>query len=458
MIEDIKILLRCKESYVRIFKFLFLFFVPLASQNKDIKIPTLDSTQIKLSLDSLLDKQNSITLEYHLRSYDIRNHNSYYKTVDSGKVADSLILICNNQFKDQIVKHILQPFRNISIGNQYSIMSQELSSKYYFINKIPSFQYRIFGEKKIAALIFLKPDFNSFLTGSFGLSKIDNQVDFIGELDLDIENFSGNAEQLNIFWKKNKSISQKVELRAFSQHILGSEIGALTQYNFENYNSLFTKSEKKIMLHTFFPILNNLKVGYLKGKILSTKRGEELGYTNRDFLAISINSELDKRNNRLLPLSGNYFKLMVDSGLDEKSMYFKTNFEYQLFLQLMKRTYVKIQTVVYSINYLSRSVPKSRYFKLGGSSSLRGVNEESILLPQFHILTLEFIHQQKRPLQIKSFIDLGFDNFANYNNYLYGYGFGIKQVNDKTIFSIDYSLSSYNWESGKIHFKWSARL
>ncbi len=443
---------------MRIFKALLLLLVPLFSQNNDIKIPTLDSIQIKLSLDSLLYNQNSFALEYHLKSYDLRNHNSFYKRVDSSKVADSLILICDNQFNDQFVKHILQPFRKISIGNQYSIISQELSYKYYFINKIPSFQYRLFNRKKIAALIFLKPDFNSFLTGSFGLSKIGKKVDFVGELDLDIENFFGNAEQVNIFWKKNKNISQKVKLGAFSQHILGSGIGALLQYDFENFNALFTKSEKKIMLHTFFPILNNFQVGYLSGKILSTKLGQESGYNNREFLAISINSEFDTRNDRLLPVLGKYFKLMIDVGLDEQSMYYKTNFENQLFLQLMQSTYAKLQNVVYSINYLRGPVPKSRYFKLGGHSSLRGFDEESLLKPQFHIVTLELIHQQKGRLQIKSFIDLGLDNFVNYNEYLYGYGFGIKQVNDKTIFSIDYSLSSNKWENSKIHFRWSAKL
>lgn len=443
---------------MHIFKCLFLVFVPLISQNKEIKIPTLDSAQIKLSLDSLLDNQNSFTLEYHLKSFDIRDQNSSYEMMDLGKVADSLILIHDNQFNDQFVKHILQPFNNISIGNQYIKISQKLSSKYYFINEIPSFQYRLFGKENLAALIFLKPDFYSFLTGSFGISKINNQVDIIGELDLDIENFSGNAEQIKIFWKKNKNISQNVKLRAFSPHILGSDIGAFYQYDFENYNALFTISQKKIMLHTFLPILNNFKVGYLSGTILSTKSGQEYGYIDSDFLAISLYSELDTRNDRLLPLSGKYFKLTVDSGLDNKLMYLKTNLEYQFFSHIFRTTYAKIQTLIYGINYLNSSVPKSRYFKLGGSSSLRGFNEESILLPQFHIFTLELINQQKRPLQIKSFIDLGIANFTNFNEYLYGYGFGIKQFNEKAIFSIDYSLSSRRWESGKIHFKWSAKL
>ncbi len=443
---------------MHIFRLIFLIFIPLFSQNDEIKIQTLDSTQIKLSLDSLLNKQNSIRIEYHLKSYDTRNHISSYKIKDSGKVADSLILICDNYFNDRIIKQILQPFENILIGEQYSIPSQDLSEKYYFINKLPSFKYRLFGEQNLAALLFLKPDFNSSLTGAFSFSKINNQFDFIGELDIDIENFSGNAEQLKFFWKKNKDISQKIKLKTFYPHVLGSEIGALLQYDFENYNAFYTKREKKIMLHTFFPILNNFKVGYLKGKILSTQSGQESGYENGDFLAISLNSELDTRNDRLLPFSGKYFKFMVDGGVDEKAMYFKTNFEYQLFLHVLRNTYTKIQTVSHTIHYLDQPVPKSRYFKLGGSSSLRGVDEESLLKTQFHILTLEFIQQQKRTLQIKSFIDLGLDRVANFKENLYGYGFGIKNVNDKIIFSIDYSLSSRRLESGKIHFKWSARL
>ena len=443
---------------MHIFRYFFLIFVNLFSQNNVIKIQTLDSTQIKLSLDSLLNKQNSISLEYHLKSYDIQNHISRYKIKDSGKVADSLLLICDHYFHNRVIKQILHPFENIFIGEEYSVLTEKLLEKYYFINSIPHFQYRLFGEQKLAALLFLKPDFNSSLTGSFSFSKINNKFDFIGELDLDIENFSGNAEQLKFFWKKNKNISQKIKLRTFYPYVLGSEIGAFLEYDFENYNSFYIKREKKIMLYTFLPVLNNFKLGYLMGEILATKSGQEFGYENRDFLAISLNSELDIRNDRLLPLSGKYFKLMVDGGIDEKATFFKANFEYQLFLHIFRNSYTKIQTVSHVIHYLDEPVPKSRYFKLGGSSSLRGVDEESILKPQFHIFTIELIQQQKRALQIKSFIDLGSDRLNNFKEYLYGYGFGLKNVNDKIIFSIDYSLSSRRLESGKIHFKWSARL
>ena len=47
---------------MHIFRFVFLIFAPLLSQNNEIKIQTLDSIQIKLSLDSLLTRQNSLII------------------------------------------------------------------------------------------------------------------------------------------------------------------------------------------------------------------------------------------------------------------------------------------------------------------------------------------------------------------------------------------------------------
>ena len=61
-------------------------------------------------------------------------------------------------------------------------------------------------------------------------------------------------------------------------------------------------------------------------------------------------------------------------------------------------------------------------------------------------------------MQMKTFIDIGSDKLLSIKEYLYGYGFGFKQVNDKTIISVDYSLSSQSSRGGNIHLKWSARL
>ena len=91
MMQDTGMLSRCKEKFVHIFSFAFLYLVPLFADDKLIKVPTLDSAYIKSHLDSLLENQSSFSLEYHLMSFNEDKNESYYKIIDEGI---ALILWC----------------------------------------------------------------------------------------------------------------------------------------------------------------------------------------------------------------------------------------------------------------------------------------------------------------------------------------------------------------------------
>ena len=68
-----------------IFLVIFLFFyVSLFGNEKQIKISSLDSTSIKLLLDSLIADNSSYTLEYHLKSFDIDKKTSHYQAFYGG--------------------------------------------------------------------------------------------------------------------------------------------------------------------------------------------------------------------------------------------------------------------------------------------------------------------------------------------------------------------------------------
>ena len=440
------------------FKYSILFIGVVFAHDNEIQIPTLDPIQLAASLDSLLIKQKSLTLEYHLKSYDVEDEYSNYYTIDSYKNADSVILQCDDKLNDRIIEKILNPFMKIPIGNQFNQLGEGLVSKYYFINENPNTYFGFIDKQKLGALIILKPNFNSFIAGAFGLNQRNNQIKIVGELDIDFENFLRNAEQIKIVWKKNKDLSQKIKFSTFVPHLLGTEIGCFWRYDFENYNGFYTKSEQKIMLHAFLPILNNTQIGYNKGKILSTQIGKNSGYVDGNFLGVSIKSELDTRDDRLLPLSGQFFNLMIDGGLDGETRFIKTGLKHQVFFHIYNNTYANFQTHINGINYSSGLVPKSRYVYLGGASSFRGFNEQEFAFTQYQIFTMELINQQKSPLQLKSFIDLGSNKFNLTENYLFGYGLGIKQLNKNSIVSFEYSLGSKKQKGGKIHIKWSAKL
>ena len=163
---------------MHIFKYVSIFIGMVVAQNKGIQVLSIDSTQITSSLDSLLNKQSSLTLEYRLKSYDIEENISNYYMVDSFKNADSLILLSDNKLKGQVVNQILRPFIKIPVGKQYHEVGENLVSKYYFINKTPSVQFGLLDKQSLVALILLKPNFNSFFAGAFGLSQNNKKTRF----------------------------------------------------------------------------------------------------------------------------------------------------------------------------------------------------------------------------------------------------------------------------------------
>ena len=145
---------------MHIFSYFLVFYVSLFGNEKQIKISSLDSTSIKLLLDSLIADNSSYTLEYHLTSFDIDKKTSHYQAVDRGKSIDSLILFSENQFNDQITKQILRPFKNLGMGKQIFLTGERLPVKYYFINSPPRIQYRLFSEKKTGSIDLFKTRFS----------------------------------------------------------------------------------------------------------------------------------------------------------------------------------------------------------------------------------------------------------------------------------------------------------
>ena len=134
MIQDIKTSLQHKERFVHIFRYVIFLLTFLIAQNKDIKISSLDSVEIKLHLDSLLKNQKSYSLEFHLNSYDDKKNISHYKIIDKGKIADSLIFVNSSELNDRVVKQILQPFKKLFIGTLFKRKKRYVKHK---LNKKP---------------------------------------------------------------------------------------------------------------------------------------------------------------------------------------------------------------------------------------------------------------------------------------------------------------------------------
>ena len=93
MISDLVIFLHSKVRSVRIFNLLIIFFIPiLYGQNKFVKINSLDNDLIKYTLDTLIDLNSKLALEYHIDSFSVDENWIQYQAINNYKTIDTIFI------------------------------------------------------------------------------------------------------------------------------------------------------------------------------------------------------------------------------------------------------------------------------------------------------------------------------------------------------------------------------
>ena len=82
-------------------------------------------------------------------------------------------------------------------------------------------------------------------------------------------------------------------------------------------------------------------------------------------------------------------------------------------------------------------------FRLGGLTTIRGFNEESIYASQYGIGTVEYRYLYEKNANIRIFSDLGLIKNQSYSsdfNFYVGFGIGASLETKAGIFNIDYAM------------------
>ena len=113
----------------------------------------------------------------------------------------------------------------------------------------------------------------------------------------------------------------------------------------------------------------------------------------------------------------------------------------------------------HGIHGFDSDIPKSRYVLFGGNSTLRGFREQSFAATQFQIATFEAAFQPGQGFQTNLFLDVGSKRLVIIENKEIGYGFGLTQLNEKSLIKVQYALAfCQGLSNGKLHIKWISRL
>ena len=445
---------------MRIFKLLIMFLISiLYGQNEFVRINSFDNDIINNTLDTLIQSNSNIALEYHLDSFSVDKNWVQYQIINNYKTLDTIFIKSSVDIRSNILNQIIEPYQDVEIDKNYSELGSLLNEKYYFFNEAPDYRLGLINQNQLGAIIFLNPKFDSHFSGIFGIGKSGKKWDLTGEIDLHLENLFLTAGYFDIYWKRVDSLSQVINFTINEPHPFGWNIGIQLDYHHEVVNGLYTTNEKKGMLNLFSKWFNRVNVGYSSGEIYPTATGEDLNYKKIRFMSFNLESIKDSRDDRFFPTDGIYYQLSFNSGIQQDSEFFNGLLDYNFYFPINSNINLHFKSLTKGIYDFKKDIPKSRYYYFGGASTLRGYNEQQFKSTQFQIFSFECIFSSNPYFRTTGFLDHAFTGISNNLNQYTGIGLGISQKTKQAVIELEYALPlGHSINNGSLHVKWLSRL
>lgn len=298
-----------------------------------------------------------------------------------------------------------------------------------------------------------------------------------GEARVKLLNSLENGELLDIYWRSLEPGTQDLKSRLIYPFLFSSPFGTDLKFTLYKKDTLYIDLISSVGLQYFLRRGNFLKafVNNKESRLIRKYSSDNpYGNVRSTIYGIGYKSQkLDylfnptKGYSLILELGAGNKKIKSDQDLSPDSLELRsTEFEGELifdcFIPLAKRNVLNIGIAGgYRAN---KSMFENELYRLGGISTLRGFDEESILASAYSVFTIEYRYL----LEQNSYLYLFFDG-SYYENevkrhkgmdwvdYPVGYGAGISFETKLGIFSINYAFGQQKGnpadpKAAKVHF------
>ena len=448
------------RKFVQIFKYLILISSIIFCYDSDlIKVGVSDSTDInKFLLDKLSDDKNP-TGYFELVNFNKKSSFLEYRKSYMRSYLDTLIVKSSKPISQSILKNINKSLINIPIGNNFEKESEKLFRRYNFLNKPLEAEYGLVRENIFGGYIFIDPVFENYFSGILGLGNSnEGGINLNGEIDIHVENIFKQAGSYQLYWKKIDSLSQKISLELKEPHLPIFNFGFYWKYQREFFQNLYSLNEHEIRIHYYLPYINNFGIGYKNEMTSPTKYGNSLGYEIDKNKSLTFALENKSLDSRILPRNGYHYELKINKSIDSKTNFIEKELDFEYYFPIFDYYILKLSA---KNRYLwsEKPIPKTRYVFFGGSTTLRGFQENQFSTSNYQTISLDFGFDKINQLRSSFFIDHGFTIAQEINYNKTSIGIGIIQTNKESVIKIEYAIPiEQGISNGKVHIKYISRF
>ncbi|MCX7861632.1 MAG: hypothetical protein N2449_01395 [Bacteroidales bacterium] len=409
-----------------------------------------------LKLDSILLRNSSWHVQYTL---NFGNRFTY----------DSLDIIG----KQIVHKNFLQAYLNIKPGNIYR--EKEIRQMDKWLYQIPFLKINrktdiFFVNDKAKCRIYLEKNNANQFNGIVGIGTLpDNTVSISGDVHVVMNNLFKMADSWEVQWKKNEALSQQLHAQASLPYLFYQPIGVSGLFSIQKQDTTYVNFRYKAGLNIYTTGFNGLMLFYEQRKtFLIGRLASDIAPVTTRYAGILFNH---KNTDRIwLPTKG--YQLTATMAYGKKSLQKQWNDSVGLIISKNDKPYLITFNGVCFIPILRWFTAKisaeggiqqpvhfrNELFRVGGSKSIRGFDEESFWAQKYGLSSLEGRFILDRNTQLFLFYDkMMYRSLNRTTDYPWSVGAGAELNTTAGVFFISYALGSQlhqplDFKTAKIHF------
>lgn len=318
----------------------------------------------------------------------------------------------------------------------------------------------LFNKDSTTVYLYLKREKSNFFDGLIGFSTSpeNNKIQLYGNVDLTIQNSLNQGESLRLNWLASQNQSQSLKLSLEAPYIFNTPL--IVGYNFDIHKQDTTFVATSHLLKTDYQLASNHRIGFAIEKEDSNKISDMISpnISNYSSLFFGVSYTFIKPNNH--PIFNKKISLTsyVSQGKRDETKQNKIANQIQYLIPISKNSNLLLKNtteILISDNFLENEL-----FRIGGSTSIRGFDENNFFTDSYSYLNTEYNYILGDLSYLSILADIGLIN-NNLNSSLlrtYSFGVGFTQQTKIGQLGVQYfvgntSASPFSFNNSKLHVK-----
>jgi hypothetical protein len=353
------------------------------------------------------------------------------------RTINEIILNENSKFPRSHLLQLKRLFSNKTF-NQETLKKLTIEiEKFRFIKQTKKPEI-LFTKDSTKIYIYLEKNKSNTFDGFIGFNNIDSKPKLNGYLDLKLTNILNSGEKLNLFWKSNGNQQKTFDANIELPYIFKSSFAIKAQLNIFKQDSTFQNAKTEIDLGYYFKHNTRIYIGYqsTESSDIQNKNNTTISDYKSNFLTTELEHTNSNNNNFLFPEKT---KLNIKIGIGSRNTNNQNNKQFFTTINTSHNFYLNHKNIINITNhnfYLkSNKYIINELFRIGGTNSIRGLNENILQSNLATLLMTEYRYLFNQNFYLHTIIDYGYftDKTLNISSNIksLGIGMGLATKNGK---------------------------